>query len=68
MTVLGGLDTAGHIAIYLLLCNGMSNKVIGGIAEELLWESMEVYLKIASNILAVGNNISSAGDAWEVTR
>jgi hypothetical protein len=38
--VLGGLATAGHIAIYLPLCDGMGNKVIGGIAEELLWESI----------------------------
>jgi hypothetical protein len=34
------LATAGHIAIYLPLCDGMGNKVIGGIAEELLWESI----------------------------
>jgi hypothetical protein len=38
--VLGGLATAGHIAIYLPLCDGMGNKVIGGIAEELLCESI----------------------------
>jgi hypothetical protein len=38
--VLGGLATAGHIVIYLPLCDGMGNKVIGGIAEELLWESI----------------------------
>jgi hypothetical protein len=38
--VLGGLATAGQIAIYLPLCDGMGNKVIGGIAEELLWESI----------------------------
>jgi hypothetical protein len=38
--VLGGLATAGHIAIYLPLCDGMGNKVISGIAEELLWESI----------------------------
>jgi hypothetical protein len=38
--VLGGLATAGHIAIYLPLCDGMGNKVIGGIAEEFLWESI----------------------------
>jgi hypothetical protein len=38
--VLGGLATAGHIAIYLPLCDGRGNKVIGGIAEELLWESI----------------------------
>jgi hypothetical protein len=38
--VLGGLATAGHIAMYLPLCDGMGNKVIGGIAEELLLESI----------------------------
>jgi hypothetical protein len=38
--VLGGLATAGHIVIYLPLCDGMGNKVVGGIAEELLWESL----------------------------
>jgi hypothetical protein len=38
--VLGGLATAGHIAIYLPLCDGMGNKVIGGIAEEFLLESI----------------------------
>jgi hypothetical protein len=38
--VLGGLATAGHIAIYLPLCDGMGNKVVSGIAEELLWESI----------------------------
>jgi hypothetical protein len=38
--VLGGLATAGHIVAYLPLCDGMGNKVIGGIAEELLWESI----------------------------
>jgi hypothetical protein len=38
--VLGGLATAGQIMIYLPLCDGMGNKVIGGIAEELLYESI----------------------------
>jgi hypothetical protein len=38
--VLGGLATAGHITIYLPLCDGMGNKVVGGIAEELLWEAI----------------------------
>jgi hypothetical protein len=38
--ILGGLATAGHITIYLPLCDGMGNRVIGGIAEELLWESI----------------------------
>jgi hypothetical protein len=40
VAILGGLATAGHIAIYLPLCDGMGNKVIGGIAEELLLESI----------------------------
>lgn len=40
MTVLGGLATAGHIVIYLPLCDGLGNKVIGGISEELFWESI----------------------------
>jgi hypothetical protein len=38
--VLGGLATAGHIVFYLPLCDGIGNKVVGGIAEELLWESI----------------------------
>jgi hypothetical protein len=38
--VLGGLATAGHIVFYLPLCDGKGNKIIGGIAEELLWESI----------------------------
>jgi hypothetical protein len=38
--VLGGLATAGHIVFYLPLCDGRGNKVSGGIAEELLWESI----------------------------
>ena len=40
MTVLGGLATAGHIVIYLPLCDGLGNKVIGGISEEFFWESI----------------------------
>jgi flavin-dependent dehydrogenase len=36
----GGLATAGHIAIYLPLCDGTGNKVVSGIAEELLWDSI----------------------------
>ena len=36
MTMLGGLGTAGHIVIYLPLCDGYGHQVIGGIAEELL--------------------------------
>jgi hypothetical protein len=38
--VLGGLATAGQIVFYLPLCDGRGNKVSGGIAEELLWESI----------------------------
>jgi hypothetical protein len=34
--MLGGLATMGSIAIYLPLCDGRGNKVVGGIAEELL--------------------------------
>ena len=34
--ILGGLGTAGLIAIYLPLCDGMGNQVSFGIAEELL--------------------------------
>ena len=40
MTVLGGLATAGHVVIYLPLCDGLGNKVIGGISEEFFWESI----------------------------
>ncbi len=36
MTMLGGLATAGHIVIYLPLCDGYGRQVIGGIGEELL--------------------------------
>ena len=36
MTMPGGLGTAGHIVIYLPLCDGYGRQVIGGIAEELL--------------------------------
>ena len=39
-TVLGGLATSGHIVLYLPLCDGYGHKVIGGIAEELLWDSI----------------------------
>lgn len=40
-TVLGGLATSGHIVLYLPLCDGYGHKVIGGIAEELLWDSIK---------------------------
>jgi hypothetical protein len=33
---LGGLATLGNVVYYLPLCDGMGNKVIGGISEELL--------------------------------
>lgn len=36
MTMLGGLATAGHIVIYLPLCDGYGRQVCGGIAEELI--------------------------------
>ncbi|MEN6339474.1 MAG: FAD-dependent oxidoreductase [Clostridiaceae bacterium] len=38
--LLGGLATLGHIAIYLPLCDGLGKKLIGGLAEELLWLSI----------------------------
>ncbi len=40
MIVLGGLATAGNVAIYLPLCDGRGNKVTAGIAEELLNRSI----------------------------
>lgn len=36
MTVLGGLATAGHVVIYLPICDGRGNKMAAGLAEELL--------------------------------
>lgn len=39
--MLGGLGTAGLIAIYLPICDGMGNQVSFGIAEELLKLSIE---------------------------
>lgn len=39
--MLGGLATLGNIAIYLPLCDGLGNKIIGGIAEELLHLSIK---------------------------
>lgn len=39
--MLGGLGTAGLIAIYLPICDGMGNQVSFGIAEELLKLSVE---------------------------
>lgn len=35
--ILGGLATLGHVVIYLPLCDGRGRKVIGGMAEELLY-------------------------------
>ena len=37
---LGGLATSGHVVYYLPLCDGCGNKIIGGIAEELLYASI----------------------------
>ncbi|MFY9175752.1 MAG: FAD-dependent oxidoreductase [Caldicoprobacterales bacterium] len=39
--MLGGLATLGLVAIYLPLCDGMGNQVIGGIGEELLKVSIK---------------------------
>lgn len=38
--ILGGLATAGIVAIYLPLCDGQGHQMIGGISEELLKESV----------------------------
>lgn len=38
---LGGLATLGHVCLYLPLCDGKGRKVVGGIAEELLWLSVK---------------------------
>ncbi len=37
----GGLATVGYIAIYLPLCDGNGRRLIGGVAEELLWLSIQ---------------------------
>ncbi len=42
MTVLGGLATAGHVVIYLPLCDGRGHKVVSGISEELLKASIKL--------------------------
>ena len=39
--MLGGLATLGLVVIYLPLCDGMGNQVIGGIGEELLKASIK---------------------------
>jgi len=39
--MLGGLATLGMIIYYLPLCDGMGNKIVGGIAEELLYASIK---------------------------
>ena len=38
--MLGGLATLGNIAFYLPLCDGKGHQVAGGLAEELLYESI----------------------------
>lgn len=38
--MLGGLATLGNIAFYLPLCDGNGHQVAGGLAEELLYESI----------------------------
>ncbi len=38
--MLGGLATLGFIVIYLPLCDGRGQKLIGGISEEMLWASI----------------------------
>ena len=48
--VLGGQATLGHVCIYLALCDGLGNKVFGGIAEELF----HVAIKYGYNSLAEG--------------
>ena len=40
-TVLGGLATAGHVILYLPICDGKGHKVIGGLSEELLHASIK---------------------------
>lgn len=39
--VLGGLATLGNVCIYLPLCDGCGNKVYGGLAEELLYATIQ---------------------------
>lgn len=41
MTMLGGLATAGHVVIYLPLCDGYGHQVCAGIAEEFLHLSVK---------------------------
>ena len=38
--MMGGLATLGNIAFYLPLCDGRGNQIAGGLAEELLYESI----------------------------
>lgn len=38
--MLGGLATLGFVVIYLPLCDGRGQKLIGGISEEMLWASI----------------------------
>ncbi len=39
--ILGGLGTLGHVCIYLPLCDGLGNKIYGGLAEELLYTTIK---------------------------
>lgn len=39
--VLGGLATAGHVCVYLPLCDGLGHKIYGGLAEELLYTTIK---------------------------
>lgn len=54
-TVPGGLATLGLIAKYLPLCDGKGNKVIGGIAEELLHISIKYGYSTLSDKWICGN-------------
>lgn len=38
--MLGGLATLGLVVIYLPLCDGCGKRLVGGISEEMLWESI----------------------------
>ena len=49
--MLGGLATLGLIVYFLPLCDGRGRKLIGGIAEEMLWAS-------------IGHSYGSLPDAW----
>lgn len=49
---LGGLATLGNVVLYLPLCDGMGNQVIGGISEELLK-------------LSIGDNLRAFPSCWK---